>query len=801
MDTSTRARSAGRAVADPVIGTRRPGRPAHGVVALVVVAVVAWLAWVSQQPPSPVSAGAPATEFSAERAGEHLRRITGAGPTPIGSAGGDEVRDHLVAELSDLGFDVEVQEGVGSYTFVRSTVAGRVENVVATLPGHDPTGRVVLAAHYDTTAGSPGAADDKASVAAILETARALTAGTGQRNDLVVLLTDGEEPGMLGASAFVARHPYGDGGGVVLNWEATGNAGASALFETSPGNADLIEEFAASAPHPVGDSAMAAVYETGSQSTDFTVLRDAGFVGLNFSLIDGVASYHHSRDTVANLDAGSLQHHGANMLGLARGFGDRDLAGIGAGGDATFFTVFGRVIAYPAWLVRPLAALAVVAVAALAVVARRRGAATAPQLLGGAAAALLPIIAAPAAALGLWEALVALRPGYATMFMGEPYRPHLYRWALAALTATILLTWYLALRRRLGALPLAVGALLWLAASGAVTAWLVPGASYYDAIAATAAATGGLLALAAGRRRPGRRAAALTAGVLPGVVLYVLGGRALLGVLGIADGVVAVVQFTFAGLVALPLLELAIPDGAGSVRPVARRPGVVVPVMAAALTLALTAAGLVVDRFDEDHPQTTHLMYVLDAGTGDAVWASGDGDPHAWVGEHAPEAGRDAPSLPLPYGTGARWTGPAVAAHLDAPRLRVLGSRTDGDAIVLDLRVVSSRDAEVITVHTDRPVERVTVAAGGHPPVISTPTYPDDAESREWPYELRFYDPPPDGIRVTLRLPGSEPPRISLSDHTVGLEQVPGFRLRPGDLDRSPDHSSDLVVVGRTYNP
>jgi Peptidase family M28 len=433
---------------------------------------------VAQRPPSPVSASAPATEFSAERAAEHLRRITSDQPMPIGSAASDAVRDYLVAELASLGFAAEVQKGVGAFTSGADTVAGRVDNVVATLPGRDPTGRVVLAAHYDTTFGSPGAADDKASVAAILETARALTSGQRLRNDVVVLLTDGEEPGMLGAASFAAQHPDGAEGGVLLNWEASGNRGPSVLFETSPGNAELIAAFAASAPHPAGDSAMAALYRAGSQHTDFTVLADEGFVGLNFALIDGVAAYHHPRDTVANLDSASLQQLGASMLGLTRGFGDRDLADIRGGGDATYFTVFGQVVAYPAWLVWPLAVAALVAVAALAILVRRRGLATAPRLLGAAAAALLPLLAAPAAAIGLWQALVWVRPGYAAMFMGDPYRPQLYRSALAALTATILLTWYLTLRRRVGAVPLAVGALVWPAVSGLVTAWLIPAAWY-----------------------------------------------------------------------------------------------------------------------------------------------------------------------------------------------------------------------------------------------------------------------------------------------------------------------------------
>jgi hypothetical protein len=769
---------------------------------LLVLAAVVGVAWAAQRPPSPVSAPAPATEFSAERAGEHLRRITREEPTPIGSAGSDAIRDYLLAELAALGLAAEVQRGVGAVTSDAETVAGRVANVVATLPGRDPTGRVVLAAHYDTTFGSPGAADDKASVAAILETARALTSSERLRNDVVVLLTDGEEPGMLGAASFAAQHPYGAEGGVLLNWEASGNRGPSVLFETSPGNAKLIAEFAASAPHPAGDSAMAALYRAGSQNTDFTVLSDSGFVGLNFALIDGVAAYHHRRDTVANLDPASLQQLGANMLGLARGFGDRDLAELRSGGDATWFTVFGQVIAYPAGLVWPLASLGLVAVAALAILVRRRGLATTPRLLGGAAAALLPLLAAPAAAFGLWQALVWIRPGYAAMFMGDPYRPQLYRWALAALTATVLLAWYLALRRRVGAVPLAVGALVWPAISGLATAWLIPAASYADALAATAAAAGGVLALLAGARRPGWRAAALTAGAVPGVVLYLLAGRALLGALGIAAGAAAVLQFALAGLVALPLVGLAVPfERAGSTRPMLRRPSLLVPFSAAALTVGLTGAGLVVDRFDQDHPQATHLLYALDAGSGRAIWATKDHRPHGWVADHVPEGNDGAPpTLPLPYGTQARWTGAAAALPLEEPRLELLDSRTNAGSREVKLRTASLRDADVLVLHTDRPVQEATIAAGGQPAVTSRPDYPGDVDSHRWPYELRFYDPPPEGITVTLRFRGPTPGRIAISDYTVGLEPVPGLTPRPRHVDRSPDHSSDLMVVGRIHH-
>lgn len=773
------------------------GRPATVAarVALAVLATVVGLVWVAQRPPSPVPASAPAPEFSAARASAHLQRIAGGGPTPIGSPGSDRVRDHIVQALSEAGFDVDVHHGVGVRTFADTTVAGRVDNVVATLAGRDPTGQVVLVAHYDTTFATPGAADDKAAVAAMLETARALTSGPALRNDVVMVLTDGEEPGLLGASSLLAQRRLDPSHSVVLNWEATGNAGPSVLFETSAGNAALIDVFAASAPHPVGDAAMAALYQAGSQHTDFTAFRDAGFVGLNFALIDGVASYHHPRDTPEHLDLSSLQHHGANMLGLTRGLAERDLRELASGGDATFFTAFDTVVAYSMWLVWPLAGLAVAAVVALGVFARRRRRASVPGMLAGAVAALVPMVVAPLAALGLWHALVVIRPGYATLFMGEPYRPQLYRWALAALTITVLLAWWLALRRRIGAHNLAVAALAWLAALGVVTAALLPALSYYGALPAIFAAVGAMVGLAIGDRRPGWAIVALTVGAAPGAVVLLLGGGAVLGVLGVANGAAAVWFFVLAGFVVLPLLDLAIPPRTAAA--VTRRPGALAPVGAGAMTLVLIAAGLAVDRFDADHPHQTHLMYVLDADTRTATWVSHDRAPRAWTTRHTPTAAHDsAQPVPLPYGTKPKWSGAAETLALPAPHVDLLAHRTEGQTTVVTVTVRSSRQADILTVHADQPVERATIVADGQPPASSTPTYPPNAD--DWPYELRFYDPPPDGVTITLELRGSSTPEIRVSDATVGLAPVPGFQRRPATVGRSPDHGSDLVVISRT---
>lgn len=273
--------------------------------------------------------------------------------------------------------------------------------------------RVVLAAHYDSVAAGPGASDDGAAIAAMLETVRALRSDDQLRNDLVLLITDGEEDGLLGAAAFVRQHPLARTRAVVLNWEARGVNGPSLMFETSSRNAALVTLFAATAPYPHGDSSFVEFYRRLPNNTDFTEFAAAGLPGMNVAYIQGAARYHTPGDSIANLDPASLQHHGANMLALTRALGNTDLATLAADHDATYFRFLGPVITYPIGLVWPLALLTVLALIALVVLARRRALLRIPGLLLGVASVVLPLATAAVAAQSLWWVLLTLRPDYA----------------------------------------------------------------------------------------------------------------------------------------------------------------------------------------------------------------------------------------------------------------------------------------------------------------------------------------------------------------------------------------------------
>ena len=475
-----------------------PGRrTAVAAGALLAVAIVTVLTLLSERAPSPVPTSAPPQEFSAQRAVGPLAQFA-TEPRPLGSAASDRARDYLAGALRAAGFSVEIHRAVGAFTAQGTVAFGRVDNIVATLPGWDPTGSVILAAHYDSVAAGPGASDDGAAVAAMLETVRALRSsnqargGAQLRNDLVLLITDGEEDGLLGAAAFAKTHPLARQRGVVLNWEARGASGPSLMFETSPNNAALVELLPA-APHPHGNSSLVEAYRLLPNNTDFTALAGAGLPGMNFAYIQDAARYHTPGDNIANLDLASLQHHGTNMLGLTRTLGNTDLTTLAVDHDVTYFRFLGPVVRYPNALVWPLAALAVLALAALVALARWRRLLSLPRLGLAAASVVLPLTAAALLAQGLWWVLVALRPGYAeNPFL---YRPQLYQVAVAVLAAVTVLVWYVLLRRRIGPAALACGALVWPALLGVLIAWLAPGSSFLFALPALGWATGGLVAL------------------------------------------------------------------------------------------------------------------------------------------------------------------------------------------------------------------------------------------------------------------------------------------------------------------
>ncbi|MEM8827182.1 MAG: M20/M25/M40 family metallo-hydrolase, partial [Pseudomonadota bacterium] len=228
-----------------------------GVQGLAIALVGAFLlAVIGTTPPGPLPADAPGERFSADRAMQDIERIA-AVPHVTGSPANAAVRAYLVDRLRALGLDV-VTDGFP----IPQRVTERLEswgapgaaegvNVIGVLPGRDrDLPALMLMAHYDSVWGSPGAADDAAGVASILEVLRAMDGEGSPRRDIVVLFTDAEEIGLVGARAFFADHPLKDRIGAIVNLEARGGGGRTTLFQTSRDNGEAVDLYARTVGRP-----------------------------------------------------------------------------------------------------------------------------------------------------------------------------------------------------------------------------------------------------------------------------------------------------------------------------------------------------------------------------------------------------------------------------------------------------------------------------------------------------------------------------------------------------------------------
>ncbi len=138
--------------------------------------------------------------FDAASALDYTRVLAEGYPDRVtGSPGARRAAGFLAEEFGKLGFRVE-------HASFPMWLAGRRvtgENVIAILPGSE-SGAVAVLAHYDGQTTSHQAAEDNASgVGVLLELARVVKTDPPPRHTLLLVATDAEEWGMIGARALV----------------------------------------------------------------------------------------------------------------------------------------------------------------------------------------------------------------------------------------------------------------------------------------------------------------------------------------------------------------------------------------------------------------------------------------------------------------------------------------------------------------------------------------------------------------------------------------------------------------------
>jgi hypothetical protein len=717
------------------------------------------------------AAGGP---FSEARAFDTLTALNPvAEPHPTGSIANLGMRDRIVAALTAAGYTPSIQTAVACGPAERNPGCTAVENIIAVHKGHTAGKAVLATSHYDSTPAGPGISDDGAGVAVMIELARHV-ANTPTRNDVIFLVTDGEETGLRGAMAFATHHPLMRDVGAVVNVEARGASGPSMMFETGDGNLKLIDLYARAVPRPAANSLTYEIYKLLPNDTDFSVFRRAGVPGFNLAFTGSASLYHSAADSVRTLDRRSMQHQGEQAFALTLALADADLSAIRTPGDAAYFDLFGR------WLVRwpsvanvPVAAVTILMM--LGLVVRHRTAFTWRSTLWSALALVAAAALTYAIGLGLSYPL-GIWPGVHPLDHPAPWAGRIATLAsiwmvilpLARLLrgrtdprVTLLITWIL-----LACVAMGVAITL----SGAAYIVLVP--------CVTFAVAGAIESFA-------RRDSLNWAGGLGAMAFAVF-------LIGLALALEVTLSFDLTQyklLALLPLVMTLIPVIAGDRNAAPQSWGLALGVVAVVSVFGAVAART--PAYTPDRPRTLNFT-LYDDGEHELTWQAGfAGTPDSeWLASARFSA---EPVAFRQFGVidSRGYLRPSAAGHLPAPTFAI-----NSDVIRDGLRVVEA------SIHTSRGGAGLAIAipadSGIRSVVVNNQELLASADRRARPVLLRFWGFVTTSLPVTITFDPAKPATMSIVERgpLPDMHETEALRsARPAAA--SPAHQGDAAVVSR----
>ena len=628
---------------------------------LIIIATI-YLSFSTLMPKKISNASTPLTEFSTERALVHLKEITKK-PHYIGTNEHKKVREYIVNQLQQLGLTTEIQQQVTLNGKFRAGTT--TQNIIAKIKGTDAEKTLLLLTHYDSAVHSSlGASDAGSGVVTILESVRVFLAKNKQpKNDIIILISDAEEIGLLGASAFVNHHPWAKDVGVVLNFEARGSGGPSyMLLETNGGNKKLIEHFVAANPkYPLASSLMYSIYKMLPNDTDLTIFREDGDIeGYNFAFIDDHYDYHTVQDSYKRLDKNTLEHQGTYLMALLDYFADADLSNLKSETDYVYFNLpYIGMVYYPfSWILPMLIVLSLLFIGLLIY-----GFTQQKIKLKGLFIGFIPFLGSLILS-GLitvygWKLLLKIHPQYQGVLHGFTYNGHWYIAAFSALTLAVCFMFYKKHFEKEDALNLMIAPIfIWLFINIAVAIYL-KGAGYF------------IMTLLYG---------------VVSLALYLFSKKENLSILLTVLSIPILLVFA-------PLIQM-LPVGLGLKMLVVSSVfivllfGLLIPVFSSyknhknlgrlflVLSIIIFISASFKSKYSVDRKQPNSIMYVLDADKNEAYWATYDKHidefTKQFLGDNPTEGSYDNLTTSSKYGTNIQWHKKAKVKTIIQPVIEIV---------------------------------------------------------------------------------------------------------------------------------
>ena len=410
----------------------------------IVILATAWGFYDLQ--PTSINPAQNKTDFSIYNALIHLQEISKE-PHYVGTEAHKTTQKYLISEFQKLGLNptIQTQTILNSNSRISGTT---VENIVVKINGTRKGKALLLLSHYDSSPHSaPGASDAGSGVVTILEGVRAFLAkNRAPKNDIIILISDAEELGLLGAKAFVEHHPLAKDIGLVLNFEARGSGGPSImLMETNGKNSKMISEFLNANPsYPTSNSLLYSIYKKLPNDTDLTVFREkADINGFNFAFIDDHFDYHTAQDTYERFDRTTLAHQADYLMNGLNYFSNSDIDHLNSDVDFIYvnFPII-KMLTYPFSWNFPLFVFALFMFLFLVCIGLILNKIQLRNILLGLIPSMMTLIFCGGGSYLIWKFILTIHPSYKDILHGFPYNGYWYIGAFVFLSCWIFFSVY-----------------------------------------------------------------------------------------------------------------------------------------------------------------------------------------------------------------------------------------------------------------------------------------------------------------------------------------------------------------------
>lgn len=229
----------------------------------------------------------------------------------------------------DLELEIYHQVGNGNFheqwqSFSSINIYRGVQNIAVRLKPkvNVATGDLLLNAHFDSVAFSPGAADDGSMTGVLLELMRVLAKKPIMRHPVIFLFNGCEENSLQGAHSFATNHPWMNNVKLLINVDSAGPQGKELMFQTSKGHSWLMKKYLDAVPHPFATVVGEEMYQNGfiPSDTDFSMFKQVVQNLSAYDLADILNGfvYHTKNDRFNFIELGTLQNTGDNLLELLK---------------------------------------------------------------------------------------------------------------------------------------------------------------------------------------------------------------------------------------------------------------------------------------------------------------------------------------------------------------------------------------------------------------------------------------------------------------------------------------------------